>query len=115
MVQSNAGPAPDAVTESSYYKKQQGCQNRIIAWSHTTRFEVGLRLLGGSIQSLLDYGCGDGTFLAMASGRIRQGCGVDLALDHVEDARKRLAGYSNLTFHPTRDVDRLREAGAFDV
>src|SRR5690348_13315487 len=48
-----------------YAKKQIFCKDPVIAWSHRSRFQVARKLLEvyGS-QILLDYGCGDGTFLA---------------------------------------------------
>jgi len=87
------------VTEGHYYRKQLGCKSRVIAWSHGSRFKMALNLLGESTEiRLLDYGCGDGTFLALASGRIREGCGADIAANQVAECRKRLGGISNIRF-----------------
>jgi SAM-dependent methyltransferase len=88
----------DAVTAGHYYRKQLGCKSRIIAWSHRSRFRVGLRLIGQSVPRLLDYGCGDGTFLSMAADRIRQGCGADVDAGQIKDCQQRLAPLTNLRF-----------------
>jgi len=50
-----------------YAKKQIFCQNQIIAWSHSSRFAMTRKLLekyATSNSRLLDYGCGDRTFLS---------------------------------------------------
>ena len=47
-----------------YEQKQIYCKSKIISWSHNSRFEFARRLVGPfSGLKLLDYGCGDGTFL----------------------------------------------------
>jgi hypothetical protein len=54
------------ILEGHYARKQIGCSSRLISWSHQRRFQAGLELtapLQGKL--VLDYGCGDGTFLAM--------------------------------------------------
>ena len=52
--------------EGHYAAKQIFCRDSLIAWSHRRRFEVGLRLARRfSGKRILDYGCGDGTFLAL--------------------------------------------------
>ena len=88
----------DAVAEGHYYRKQLGCKSGIIAWSHRSRFRAGLRFIGPSPRKLLDYGCGDGTFLAMAAVRIHEGLGADIAADQIKDCQQRLASFANLRF-----------------
>jgi 2-polyprenyl-3-methyl-5-hydroxy-6-metoxy-1,4-benzoquinol methylase len=105
----------NAIAAGHYYRKQLECKSRIIAWSHRARFHVGLRLIGASVPKLLDYGCGDGTFLAMAADRIRMGCGADLAADQVEDCRQRLAGFTSLRFCTIGELADAAHDGAYDV
>lgn len=95
----------DAVTEGHYYRKQLGCKSSIIAWSHRSRFLVGLRLIGPTVPRLLDYGCGDGTFLALAADRLQEGCGADIAANQVEDCRNRLSSLGNLHFYTIGELD----------
>ncbi len=48
----------------SYEAKQLLSPSRIVRWSHGSRFVLArgmVQTLGG--KSLLDYGCGDGTFI----------------------------------------------------
>ncbi len=56
----------DAISDGHYAKKQLLCKDWLIAWSHRSRFQMGLGLAREfSGKRVLDYGCGDGTFLAM--------------------------------------------------
>ena len=106
-----------AAEESGVYaRKQLLSRARLIAWSHRRRFQVALDLaarVGGS--RVLDYGSGDGSFIAM----LRRGAhpppyvaGVEIAPDLVDDCRRRL-GYTGAVFV---HVDELgTPAAAFDT
>ena len=50
---------------------------------------------------LLDLGCGNGALLAQLSDRIAAGVGVDASAGQLQQARRRCAGLTNLTFHHT--------------
>ena len=105
----------DAVAEGHYYRKQLGCKSGVIAWSHRSRFRVGLRLIGPSVPKLLDYGCGDGTFLAMAANRVQEAWGADIAADQVIDCQKRLASFTNLRFCTISELADDIHSGAYPV
>ena len=105
----------NGIAEGHYYRKQLDCKSGVIAWSHRARFRVGLRLIGSSVPKLLDYGCGDGTFLAMAADRVREGWGADIAADQIADCQKRLSSLTNLQFRTTDDLGDARHAGAYPV
>jgi glycosyltransferase involved in cell wall biosynthesis/SAM-dependent methyltransferase len=107
-------PSP-AIEQGHYYRKQLGCDSSVIAWSHRARFAVGLGLIGAAPRRLLDYGCGDGTFLAMAADRIGTGCGADLDAAQTEDARRRLASFRNLRFCTIGELSAPTHASAYDV
>ena len=83
--------ATAAVEDGHYYREQIGSSNKVIAWSHTSRFVKALSLLDASDLSVLDYGCGDGTFLAMAADQIKQGHGSDIDANQIEGCRERFA------------------------
>lgn len=88
----------DEATGGHYYRKQLQCKSGIIAWSHRSRFQFGLDLIGTSVSKLLDYGCGDGTFLTLAADRVQEGWGADIAAEQIADCRQRLASIVNLNF-----------------
>ena len=104
-----------ALEQGHYYRKQLGCDSSVIAWSHRSRFEVGLGLIGAAPRRLLDYGCGDGTFLAMAADRIGTGCGADIDAGQTDEARRRLAGFTNLQFCTIPDLSAPAHSSAYDV
>jgi glycosyltransferase involved in cell wall biosynthesis/SAM-dependent methyltransferase len=104
-----------ALEHGPYYRKQLGCGSSVIAWSHRSRFEVGLGLIGAAPRTLLDYGCGDGTFLAMAANRIGTGCGADIDAGQTDEARRRLAAFTNLQFCTIPDLSAPAHSSAYDV
>lgn len=108
-----------AVEQGHYARKQICCPSRLIAWSHRRRFATGLALardLAG--QTVLDYGSGDGTFLAMLMNsahapKLAVGAEIDDRL--VEDCRRRLGQRAGLQFVPARELDRPDHAGRYDA
>jgi 2-polyprenyl-3-methyl-5-hydroxy-6-metoxy-1,4-benzoquinol methylase len=105
----------DAVAQGSFYKKQLECKSGIIAWSHRSRFEVGFRLIGPSVDRLLDYGCGDGTFLAIAADRVQEAVGADLNIAQIEDCRNRFADVPNRRFCMIKDLQAPEHKNAYSV
>ena len=67
----------------------------------------------GGGRRLLDFGCGAGLFLELASERGFEGSGVDLSRDAVERARERPSG-ARAYFGAPVDVPEIA-AGGFDV
>jgi 2-polyprenyl-3-methyl-5-hydroxy-6-metoxy-1,4-benzoquinol methylase len=104
----------NAITEGKYYQKQFGCDSNIIAWSHRARFEAALRLIG-SQQKLLDYGCGDGTFLSMAASQVSSGHGADIATDQVKDCQTRFADLQNIRFSTIAEIADSAHVGSYDL
>ena len=125
----------DAVRSGHYAKKQIHSRSALISWSHRGRFATGLRLareIGGT--RVLDYGSGDGTFLAMllgsdpATGRIKAlsrpevgsdpiqlAVGAELHRSVVEDCRKRFDGDARLRFDLIDDLNGSEMQGSFDT
>jgi SAM-dependent methyltransferase len=109
----------DAPAEGHYARKQIFSRSWLIAWSHRRRFESALRLAarfaGGRV---LDYGCGDGTFLAMLmSGPTppATAIGAEIAEDLVADCRTRLAGIPNLSFVLFPELRQSAHRGTYDA
>ncbi len=106
------------IEDGHYARKQIRCQSSLIAWSHRSRFQLALdlaRQFAG--KTLLDYGCGDGTFLAllMESGpKPAQAVGAEVGQDQIEDCRKRLARYPGLNFLHVGELDTPDQSQRFD-
>jgi len=99
-----------------YEKKQILSESRLISWSHRSRFKYGIeKALAQGGKSILDYGCGDGTFLKLIHGKFSKLVGVDIEKIHIEDCRERLAtdsAYNFLLVDELMEHDQLEQ---FDV
>jgi SAM-dependent methyltransferase len=97
----------DLLRQGDYARKQIYCPSRVVAWSHASRFtlacEFARQHAGGR---LLDYGCGDGTFVAMIHGDFHEAVGVDVDAGEIADCARRLGGLPGVRFALTREIDR---------
>lgn len=105
----------DPVAEGHYYRTQIGSKSRIIAWSHQSRFDKALDLIGDSTGKLLDYGCGDATFLALAEDRVAEAHGVDIDGNQIADCRSRFVSRPNLRFFVNDELAGPDQDGTYDV
>ena len=98
-----------------YARKQLHCPSRVVAWSHGSRFDRARQLAGSDPAGrLLDYGCGDGTFVAMIHERFASVRGVDLDAGQIEDCRRRLGHLPRVSFGVTGDLGAA-DAGGWTV
>src|SRR5262245_47304281 len=92
-----------------FAKKQLASKSRLISWSHRSRFQVALKLseqFAG--KRLLDYGSGDGGFLAMlmtASEPPSVAVGAEVDPRVIADCRERLGRAPNLSFIASAELD----------
>lgn len=106
-------------SEGFYARKQLRSESRLIAWSHRGRFQIALdlaRAIAG--RRVLDYGFGDGTFLAMlcdGDGRPLHAVGAEISDELVQAGRQRFAGRPDLGFVHVNALDRPEHAGAYDA
>jgi SAM-dependent methyltransferase len=104
------------LAEGAYARKQLFCKDALIAWSHSSRFRMARRLVEPFAgQRLLDYGCGDGTFLAQVHDRFPHALGADVDPQQTADCIRRLAHLGGLSFVLTRDLAGDHHARAYDV
>lgn len=109
----------NAVRAGFYAQKQINSRSRLIAWSHRGRFATGLRLareIGGA--RTLDYGCGDGTFLALlldGPSAPRLAVGAELTTAIVADCRERFKTQKGLHFMLIEDLERPAHQDAYDA
>jgi 2-polyprenyl-3-methyl-5-hydroxy-6-metoxy-1,4-benzoquinol methylase len=101
--------------EGAYARKQLYSSSRLLTWSHKARFDLAVRLAQRfGVSRLLDYGCGDGTFLVAVSDKIAEGVGAEVDPQLIEDCRRRCSAFGNLSFVT---VDQLVQHadGSFDT
>lgn len=104
-----------------YARKQIFSKDRLISWSHRSRFDLALKLareIGG--RRLLDYGCGDGTFLSLMMSQIdpdgiQEAVGAEVGMDQISDCRRRLGTLDGVSFVGISDLDRAEFSQAFDM
>jgi SAM-dependent methyltransferase len=86
-----------------------------LSFSHNSRFAYARRavadLAGGK---LLDYGCGDGTFLGQVRDQFPDALGADIAAEQVADCIERFGPESTVRF-TTCDALRTGVSQQFDV
>lgn len=97
-----------------YAKKQLHCPSRLVRWSHGSRFALGRALIASYAGGrLLDYGCGDGTFLALVQDLFPGATGADPADSQTADCVRRLRDLP-LTFTTPASLG-ASHTGAYDI
>jgi len=106
---------PDILRAGHFARKQLFCRSRVIAWSHGSRFATARRLVEPHATGrLLDYGCGDGTFLATVSDLFPDAVGADIDVTTIDDCHSRYGDASRFTFLITDELDASHDA-RYDV
>src|SRR3954454_6117120 len=106
----------DLLASGDYARKQIYCPSRVVAWSHGSRFRLAARLAASASGGrLLDYGCGDGTFMALTHGSFAEAVGADIDVEQLAECRRRLADLSGLMFVHTIDLHGLSHERGYDV
>jgi SAM-dependent methyltransferase len=103
------------LADGEYARKQLYCSDSLISWSHRKRFQVALDLASrlGACR-ILDYGCGDGTFLGLLSqnqNRFGSGIGLEVSPQLVQECQTRYIKEPRLRFASVDSFlsDRSRE------
>ena len=111
-----AGDEAAGLMGGHYARKQLGSRSRLIAWSHRRRLQTACSMVKPFARGpLLDYGCGDGTFLAMVSSLFPHAVGADADANQVSDCRQRFAGLKNLGFVTTTELQAPANHGRFSL
>lgn len=109
----------EAVSGGHYAHKQIHSRDRLVAWSHTRRFATALKIARQfSGKRILDYGSGDGTFLALAmmgDAPPAAAVGAEL-LDHViDDCLQRYRAEPRMKFVHVRALEGPEHARQYDA
>src|SRR5215831_7519034 len=92
-------PADDLLKAGDYARKQIYCPSALVRWSHGSRFELARGLVAPRAGGrLLDYGCGDGTFVAMVHADFAEAVGLDVDPGQLDDAAARLGHLPGVRF-----------------
>lgn len=99
-----------------YAKKQILSSDRMVAWSHSSRFRKARQLVAPHAgKKLLDHGCGDGTFMVLISDIFPDAVGTDISRSHIEDNIQRLGDLAQLSFLMENEVFDGQHDHSFDV
>ncbi len=102
----STNPEVEELLKTGGYAKKQiyaGCN--VLRWSHRQRFSKGLSLIKKySPSSILDYGCGDGTFLILAKDIVKEKNGMEIDDNQLRLLKDRLKDEPDFNFHHTNDI-----------
>src|SRR5262245_37759523 len=94
----------DLIKSGDYACKQLYCPSGVVRWSHGSRFELARTLVSARAGGrLLDYGCGDGTFIAMVHADFREATGLDVDPRQLAECAARLGHLPGVRFASTGD------------
>lgn len=108
-------------TEQGHFaKKQIHCRSGLISWSHQSRFRRGVELAARFAgKKVLDYGSGDGTFLAFLLDSPHPpalAIGAEIDRGQVDDCQRRLGGDARLRFVlAPQELNQPEHLGAYDA
>jgi SAM-dependent methyltransferase len=110
---------PSAAASGHYARKQLLSRDALVAWSHARRFETGVALAQEFAgKRILDYGCGDGTFLAMTmmtAAAPAIAVGAELMQPAIDDCRERYRDESRLQFVRVSDLGAVEHQHGYDA
>jgi SAM-dependent methyltransferase len=108
-----------AIGRGHYASKQLFSRDKLVAWSHGRRFETAVALARQFAgKRVLDYGSGDGTFLAMTMmtpDAPALGVGAELTADTVNDCRARYREEPRLKFVQVSELAGSEHIGQYDA
>ena len=104
------------LASGDYARKQIYCPNRVVAWSHGSRFKLAARLAEPSRNGrLVDYGCGDGTFIALTHGMFSRAVGTDVDAAQLAECRRRLGSLDRVDFVRTAALASREHDAQYDL
>ena len=108
-----------AIGSGHYARHQLFSRARLVAWSHRRRFDAAVALARQFAgKRVLDYGSGDGTFLALTmltDHAPAVGVGAELARETINDCRLRYRSEPRLQFVQVSDLDSRDHRRRYDA
>ena len=102
----------ERVREGAYARRQLFGGFRLLRWSHGSRFRVARELVAPHAGArLLDYGCGDGTFLSMVRDLFPAAVGAEVDAALAAEAAARFAGDDGPRFVHTSALNDEPDGG----
>jgi SAM-dependent methyltransferase len=93
------GDTDKLLRSGDYARKQIYCPSGLVRWSHGSRFELARALVSARAGGrLLDYGCGDGTFVAMVHAEFAESVGLDVDPKQLDECTARLGHLPGVRF-----------------
>src|SRR6202022_2340147 len=109
----------NAISSGHYARKQIFSRDRLVGWSHGRRFDTAVELARRFAgKRVLDFGCGDGPFLAltmMTGDAPALGVGAELLPDVVQDCRQRYREEPRLKFVAVSELATIDHLGRDDA
>lgn len=106
----------EILRDGVFARKQLWCRDPFIRWAHRGRFDTARRLLiPYAGQPILDYGCGDGTMLALIHDLFPNAVGCDIDGAMIALAAERLRTLQGLQFTSIARMEDETYAGKFAV
>ena len=104
------------VPPGHYAQKQMFSPSGLVRWSHGSRFRLARTLVEPFAgKRLLDYGCGDGTFLDLVHGRFSTAVGADVDAGQIADCARRFAAAAGVSFLTTDALADPLHASRYDI
>ena len=108
-----------AISTGHYARKQLFSRDGLVRWSHGRRFKTGIALAREFRgKRVLDFGSGDGTFLAltmMGDDAPASAAGAELTREVVDDCRRRYHSEPRLQFFRVEELDGQNVAASYDA
>lgn len=106
----------EILSTGNYYKNQQLSKSKIIAWSHALRYKTVRNMLRKRpAKNLLDYGCGDGSFLYLNQDFYESAIGVDYSLQQILLNRERFKDFNKIRFITPTEIRESSFHDYFDL